>query len=402
MDSTKANFLFWALVTFSSLNYVHCQGKIFSVANYGAIADGKTDTTQALLKSWKGACATKGGTVSVPEGTHSVGDITFEGPCNGETHFLLEGTLVASKSHSSNQDCWIAFHNIDGFLLYGNGTFNGQGESSWGRHGHGPAVKSSRRKTSVKLRIYNGVIRNIHSIDSEMFHFHVHDSDNLLFQNIHITAPGDSPNTDGIHIGNSNNVRIEKASIATGDDCVSIGSGNTNISVSGVVCGPGHGISIGSLGKYENEKDVSGIIVRDCTFRDTDNGVRIKTWAPSKSAASLSDVRFINIRVENTKNPILIDQYYCSNSPCKHSGESSIKIKDVKFIGVKGKSASEVGVNVQCSNSHPCEDIEFRGLDLTMAGSGAPTTALCSNADGVFLGPRQVPSKCSRDSIFNF
>lgn len=172
---------------------------------------------------------------------------------------------------------------------------------------------------SLKLRIQNGVIENIHSVDSEMFHFHVHDSDNLLLKNIHITAPENSHNTDGIHIGNSNNVRIHIASISTGDDCVSIGAGNTNITVSDVVCGPGHGISIGSLGKYEGEKDVKGIIVRDCTFRNTDNGVRIKTWAPSKSTATLSDVKFINIQVENTKNPILIDQYYCSDSPCKHN-----------------------------------------------------------------------------------
>ncbi|XP_075479512.1 exopolygalacturonase-like [Primulina tabacum] len=397
MDSTKVNFFFWALlVTFSSLNYVHCRGKIFSVAEYGAVADGKTDITQALLKSWEGACATKGGTVSVPKGTYSVGDITFEGPCNGATHFRLEGTVTASNSHSSGRDSWIAFHNIHGFTLYGNGTFNGQGESSWGRRGDGTDAKSNGgRKTSLKLRIQKGIIKNIHSVDSKMFHFHVHDSDNLLLKNIHITAPEYSRNTDGIHIGNSNNVRIITASIATGDDCVSIGSGNTNITVSGVVCGPGHGISIGSLGKYENERDVNGIVVRNCTFRNTDNGVRIKTWAPSKSTATLSDVKFINIRVENTKNPVLIDQYYCSKSHCKHKGESSIKIREVKFIGVKGKSASEVGVNVQCSRSYPCEDIEFRGLDLTMAGSGAPTTASCSNAGEVFLGPRQVPSKCS-------
>ncbi|KZV31349.1 exopolygalacturonase-like [Dorcoceras hygrometricum] len=392
MDSTKANlFLCALLVTFSWLNSVDCRRKIFNAVKYGAVADGKTDITKALLKSWEKACATKGGVVAVPKGNYSLGDITFEGPCNGATHFLLEGTLIASNSGSSNgKDYWVAFHNINGFMLYGNGTFHGQGESSWGQPGY-------PRKTSVKLRIENGVIDNIHSVDSKMFHFHVHDSNNLMLKNIHITAPEDSPNTDGIHIGNSKNVKIYGATIATGDDCVSIGSGNTNISVSGVLCGPGHGISIGSLGKYTDEKDVQGIIVRDCTFKDTQNGVRIKTWAPSKSAATLSNVQFINIQVENTKNPILIDQHYCASSSCKTTGESRIKIRDVKFIGVKGNSASEVGVNVQCSSSNPCEDIEFRGLDLTVAGSGEPATASCSNADGDFLGPPQVPSKCSED-----
>lgn len=109
---------------------------------------------QALLKSWKGACACKGGTVSVPKGTYSVGDITFEGPCNGATHFQLEGTLIASKSHSSGQDSWIAFHNIHGFRLYGNGTFDGQGESSWGRLGYGTHVKSNGGHKTVSVSIY--------------------------------------------------------------------------------------------------------------------------------------------------------------------------------------------------------------------------------------------------------
>jgi polygalacturonase len=63
-----------------------------------------------------------------------------------------------------------------------------------------------------------------------------------------------------------------------GDDCVSIQTGCSNILVHNVDCGPGHGISIGSLGKENTRACVSNVTVRDTTIHNTLTGVRIKTW----------------------------------------------------------------------------------------------------------------------------
>ena len=57
----------------------------------------------------------------------------------------------------------------------------------------------------------------------------------------------------------SEEVNILNTVIATGDDCISVGYSNKKITISVVTCGPGHGISIGSLGKYKTEKEVVGV-----------------------------------------------------------------------------------------------------------------------------------------------
>ena len=54
--------------------------------------------------------------------------------------------------------------------------------------------------------------------------------------------------------------------ILSGDDCVSIQTGCSNIYIHNVNCGPGHGISIGSLGKDNTKACVSNITVRDVTI----------------------------------------------------------------------------------------------------------------------------------------
>ena len=61
-------------------------------------------------------------------------------------------------------------------------------------------------------------------------------------QGIRVTAAGNSPNTDGIHVQLSSSVTILNSKIETGDDCISIGPGTTNLWIENVACGPGHEI----------------------------------------------------------------------------------------------------------------------------------------------------------------
>jgi len=118
-------------------------------------------------------------------------------------------------------------------------------------------------------------------------------------------------------VGRSSQITITNADIGTGDDCISFGAGTQDITVNQVTCGPGHGISVGSLGKYQSEEPVSGIRVTGATLSNTDNGVRIKTW-PASSSGVASDIHFEDVVMNNVANPIIIDQNYCPNGQCSN------------------------------------------------------------------------------------
>ncbi|KAL8481921.1 hypothetical protein ACS0TY_027621 [Phlomoides rotata] len=369
---------------------VHGKNNNFIITNFGGIKDGKTDNQQVFANAWKKACGTPGGTVSIPKGTFVVSSGEFEGPCKGSTHFRIDGTLMAS--HGGSGDHWLTFKKVDGLTLSGTGTIDGNGASAWS------SCKSNKncdnRPTSLKIaNVKSALIQGIRLVNSKMFHLHIHESENVKVENVKITAPEDSPNTDGIHLSRSNNINILNSFIGTGDDCVSIGHGSRNVEVSGVFCGPGHGISIGSLGKYEEEEDVSGITVKDCTLRKTDNGLRIKTWAPSKSSIVVSNVTYTDIKLESVDNPIIIDQYYCPSGKCAHDGESSVKIQGLTYANVRGSSSEKTAVNIQCSKSKPCQDIDLVGVKINY--NGQATMARCSAGDVKFQGTNQVPSRCN-------
>ncbi|KAK3008215.1 hypothetical protein RJ639_015033, partial [Escallonia herrerae] len=115
----------------------------------------------------------------------------------------------------------------------------------------------------------------------------------------------------------STGVTISCSIIRTGDDCIAIGPNTKNVWIERIGCGPGHGISIGSLGNSLNENGVQNVTVTNSVFTKTDNGVRIKSWARASNSYA-TNINFRNLIMRNVANPILIDQTYCPNNQCPH------------------------------------------------------------------------------------
>ncbi|KAF5194311.1 Exopolygalacturonase [Thalictrum thalictroides] len=371
------------------------EGGTFNVKDFGAKGDGKTDDCKAFVAAWQAACKCTGSPkVWIPAGTYLTGPVQFYGPCKGVTTITVqvEGTVKASTNLAQfGGHDWISFSWVTGLILTGSGTFDGQGAVAWPNNKCAASKKCNVLPTSLKFNAMKGTkISGITSLNSKYFHFGLIDCQDFSVNGIHITAPDESPNTDGMHIERSSGVTVADSTIGTGDDCISIGHGNSDITITGVKCGPGHGISVGSLGKYQNEKDVTGLVVKNCTLTGTQNGVRIKTWESSPGPSCATNMTFEDITMDNVGNPIIIDQTYCPFVSCGGQAPSKVKLEDITFRNIKGTSSTPVAVTLECSKSLPCKNVVLENINLEHS---AGSTSACQNVEAKYVGTH-VPPPC--------
>ncbi|CAN6844950.1 unnamed protein product [Brassica oleracea] len=335
-----------------------------SVLTYGAKPDGSKDSTKAFLAAWQVACASPNPTtIIVPKGRFLVGNLVFQGTkcTSAPISFRIAGSIIAPEDFrviaSSLQ--WIMFDGVTNVSIYG-GVLDAQGSSLWKCKNSGGKKCPTGAKTLLFTDSNNISIYGLTSINSQKFHIVIYQSNNVKIDGVKVSADADSPNTDGIHIGKSHLVNITNSRIGTGDDCISIGPGSTHVSIQGIQCGPGHGISIGSLGRSEDEQGVENVLVSNVDFTSTDNGVRIKTWG-KYSKSFVRNIVFQHIKMKMVKNPIIINQHYCLDKPCPKK-ESGVEISNVRYEDIQGTSNTEVAVMLDCSREKPCTDIVMRNV----------------------------------------
>ncbi|XP_031492126.1 probable polygalacturonase At3g15720 [Nymphaea colorata] len=220
---------------------------------------------------------------------------------------------------------WLSFYRVHNLIINGTGTINGMGSAWWDCKRRQDKTGSWASSALEIMQCEHVSVSGITTLNSQGVHVKIGFSQDVTVSNIKIIAPKDSPNTDGINMGGSQYVR---------DDCIAMLAGSSHINISRISCGPGHGISIGSLGRYSKMDKVDHIRVTDVNFFDTMNGARIKTW------------------------------------------------QGVSFIGAVGTTTSDVAINLKCSSSVPGTEILLRDVNLTAAVPHEKTSAYCSNTRG--------------------
>ncbi|CAI0386303.1 unnamed protein product, partial [Linum tenue] len=245
--------------------------------------------------------------------------------------FQIDGTIVA-PDEPANWDpklarLWLDFSKLNGVIFLGNGVIDGSGSKWW------VTIDSS---TGVKV---TGItIKN-----SQQMNFVITRCNSVRISNVLVSSPGDSPNTDGIHITESTNVVLQDSKIGTGDDCVSIVNGSSNIKMKRLYCGPGHGISIGSLGKDNSTDIVTKVVLDTALLRETTNGLRIKTWQTA-----------------------------------------AVEISQIMYRNISGTSKSPKAMKFACSDTVPCSNIVLSNVNLE--GKDGTVETYCNSAQGFGYG----------------
>ncbi|KAK8671422.1 hypothetical protein V6N13_038018 [Hibiscus sabdariffa] len=140
-----------------------------------------------------------------------------------------------------------------------------------------------------------------------------------------------------------------------------------------------NGLTIGSLAKDLKEEGVQNVTVKKTTFSDTQNGLRIKSWA-RPSTGFVEGVRFTDSLMRNVQNPIVIDQNYCPRNENCPGQVSGVKIKDIMYTDIRGTSSTPVAIKFDCSTKNPCTGIKLQNVNLTYLNRAAES--FCSNVVG--------------------
>ncbi|XP_058226753.1 probable polygalacturonase At1g80170 isoform X2 [Rhododendron vialii] len=301
----------------------------------------------------------------------------------------ISGTIIAPEDPDAwaglNPQKWLEFQRVNHLTVEGGGIIEGMGQEWWARSckinttnpcHHAPTALIFHRCKNLK-------VRNLMVLNSQQMHMAFTSCDRVVASHLRVLAPGSSPNTDGIHISASTRVQIKNSVIGTGDDCISIVGNSSGIQIRSITCGPGHGISIGSLGKWNSSVQIHDVVVDGAFLSNTENGVRIKTWQGGSGFAT--NIAFQNVWMENVSNPIIIDQYYCDSPVTCQNQSLAVKVEDISFVGIKGTSATEEAIKFACSETFPCERLYLEDIQL-VSYSGDSTRSFCWEAQGSCSG----------------
>ncbi|XVE85091.1 hypothetical protein DITRI_Ditri17bG0064400 [Diplodiscus trichospermus] len=373
-------------------------GKVLvNVDSFGAVGDGVSDDTKAFRKAWNTACSTPKSVLLVPPGRRYLVNATkFKGPCADRLVVQIDGTIVA-PDEPKNWDpdlprLWLDFSKLQGVVFQGSGVIDGSGSKWWAssckKNKSNPcrgAPSALTIDSSSSIMVKGLTIQN-----SQQMNFVISKSQSVRVFEVQVSCPGDSPNTDGIHITGSTNVVLQDCKIGTGDDCISIVNASSAIKMKRIYCGPGHGVSIGSLGEDNSTGIVTKVVLDTAFLRETANGVRIKTW--QGGSGYVRGVRFENVRMEDVSNPIIIDQFYCDSPKTCQNQTSAVQISEIMYRSISGTTKSKEAMKFACSDTVPCSNIVLSNINLEKKDGTVET--YCNSAQGFGYGVVHPSADC--------
>lgn len=291
-----------------------------SIAQHGAIGDGKSDCTAAIAAAIAACEQAGGGRVVVPPGQWFTGPVHLR---SGVNLHLAEGAILRFSSDPSlylppvfvrwgGLECYnysplIYARNCRDVAITGRGVVMGGGRPWWDWHKPEQQAKarlhqmasqgvpvSQRRFGSPQAPLRPQLILAIDCVNvlledftiaegGPLWNVHAAYCRNVVIRRLRIETAG-GPNSDGIDIDSCRNVLIADCEISTASDCVSLKSGlnedgwrvnkpTENVIIRGLRATAGHsGLAIGS----DMSGSIRNVLASNCRFVGTEVGIKLK------------------------------------------------------------------------------------------------------------------------------
>jgi len=361
-------------------------GEHVSVSAFGARADAVTDDTDAIQKALDECGKAGGGTVHFPAGIYLSKPIVLRSSTTvqldaGATLLATDDPADFAGSTSNSFIPFVGGKKLHDVTITGQGIIDGSGAKWWipaeAARQKTPGYTLPRPNLIVLTGCTNLRVENITLQNSPKFHLVPTDCDGVIISNVTVLAPAHAANTDAIDPSACRNVLITKCRIDVGDDNIAIKAGKAmpgrpfacdNITVTDCVFLHGHGMSIGS----ETAGGVRNVTVRNCTFENTENGIRIKSQRGR--GGIVENISYSDITMKNVDPAITLTSYYMFNS----AGDAKQRAEPTKDVAQTITAGTPIYRNIHISN----------------------LTATCQRAAGIIIGlPESLISNVTLENV---
>ncbi|MDE7438851.1 MAG: glycoside hydrolase family 28 protein [Muribaculaceae bacterium] len=371
--------------------------KDFSVVDFGAKGNGRTDDAVAIQKAIDACTNAGGGSVIFPSGkTFLSGPLHFKS--NVDMHFEPNSVLLANPDESIYKESafranegegmmWLSGKDIENVSITGTGRIDGNAVKFMGAElddsfelkpvttfDPRPHVLTFINAKNVKIHgvtIANSAYWTVHLVGC----YDVAISDISLLNNLKVR------NGDGIDIDHSRKVRIANCFIESGDDCICLknrrefeeyGPCEDVVVTNCIMTSRSCAVKIGS----ENMDRIARVLFDNCIITASNRGVGIQ----NRDEGTVEDVTFSNMIVDcklfsdvwwGKSEPIYVTSYPRAVGNHKDAGWRFPKgatkgacgeVKNIRFINIS--STSENGIFIGGDEPGKVSDILLDNVNL--------------------------------------
>lgn len=366
--------------------------KIYDVASYGAVGDGKNNDAKAIQAAIDDCTANGGGVVVLESGKTYYSD-SIQLKKNVELH-LQKGSVLRATSDINGyiRPCkmindpktalvgnpvtgkpsfvFVYGYEADGCSITGEGTIDGNCYAFVKRKDQYYVTGDFYpRPTTIYIEKSNNIsFRDITITNAPFWTLHPAGCDDVLIFHIRILNPLDVANSDGIDPDHCSNVRIVGCHVTCADDCICLKTtkGNSeygpceNIVISDcTLTSTSAAIKIGT----EGVGDFRNIIVSNCIISKSNRGLSIQI----RDGGNVENVTFSNCIVETRR---FCSDWWGTAEPvtitCFRRDENTVAghIKNIRYFNVTCKG--ENGVLIYSSPENPVANVVFENCNIHM------------------------------------